>query len=497
MRVVTYARVSTEQQSERGASLENQERAFSEWLQRSGHTRVRAYREAASGGSIVGRAEFSAMIAELPKLKAEAVVIDTLDRFTRDLRDGLNLVEELRAKHVGLLPLDWRREKPIDLTDDRDWRDVVDEFTGAEAERRRIRKRIMRSYAGRRERGATTVNHAPYGTKKQGDRLVPDPEAAWAIAEIDRRTLEGETRVAVAEWAKAAGIPLNGITTIACVLDNRNYVAAGVRTLETQAKLDEIREMARERVKHGPKMDHVLTGCILCGFCVAAGVPRPIMYGGTNSGKNVDENGVREKVPALQCNRTEQHRRWFASSHRVTPLWESYMGQIAAAFEDPAMLERWAKRDEGATAGKRQGLERRLSQLDQRAAATKERRNRAFELVGDKDPAVDRQGRQALREIDSDEMEIHASREAVLGELHGGERAKASAQLLRDFFRAYAKAYANAPAPKKNELNRRLCRAIGSHPRLTRTGHANAPTLTLDWPEIDAMLGEPESPQQL
>src|SRR6185312_228547 len=155
MRVVSYSRVSSLSQETDGQSLQNQERAFTRWLERTGNTRVRAYRESASAGTIEGREEFSRMLKELPRLKVDAVIIDAMDRFTRSLRDGLNLIEELRSHGVGLLPIDWHRDKPLDLNLDRDWADVVDEFTTAEAERRRIRKRIRRAYEGRRERGAT------------------------------------------------------------------------------------------------------------------------------------------------------------------------------------------------------------------------------------------------------------------------------------------------------------------------------------------------------
>lgn len=50
MRIVTYARVSTKGQADRGISLHDQETRLTEWLKRSKHTRMRAYAEAMSGG---------------------------------------------------------------------------------------------------------------------------------------------------------------------------------------------------------------------------------------------------------------------------------------------------------------------------------------------------------------------------------------------------------------------------------------------------------------
>ena len=505
MRIVAYARVSTLAQETEGASLDNQERALTRWLEKTGHTLVSRYREAASAGTIAGRTEFLRMLDELPKTKPDAVVIETLDRFTRDLGDGLNLLKELRGKGIGLLPLDWRREKPINLDDDRDWRDVVDEFTSAESERRRIRRRVIRAYEGRRERGATTVYKTPLGVLKQGDRLVPDPATAWIIHEIDRRILARESTYEVATWCRTVAGAFTARMSITCAIRNRNYVVAGVRDEATQAALDQYTEMGRTRIGHGSKHQHILTGAVACGYCVELGFApeESIMFGGINAG--YAGKGPRVYVTMLKCERgydqgASRHPLFSTAEHRVLPSWDAYVEKISHLLEDRAAMGRWIARDRVGNDEKRAALERRLAQLDQRGAAVKQRRDRAFDMLGDKGDAVDRQARQALREIDGDEMEIHATREAILSEMRRTESPARDEKALRDMLRGYRKTYAKVSSLRKNELNRLLCRATGSFPLLKRVGPLGkhpgkgpGAEAVFWWPEMDEILSNTAS----
>lgn len=84
MNVVTYARVSTISQETEGQSLANQERTFQAWLKRTQSVRIRAYAESKSAKSIEGRLQFMRMIADLPDLMPDLVVVDTIDRFSRN-----------------------------------------------------------------------------------------------------------------------------------------------------------------------------------------------------------------------------------------------------------------------------------------------------------------------------------------------------------------------------------------------------------------------------
>jgi DNA invertase Pin-like site-specific DNA recombinase len=485
LRVVTYSRVSTIGQETEGQSLANQERAFSRAVEGRGWIRVRSYREAASAGTIAGRAEFSRMITELSQTKPDAIVIDTLDRFTRNLRDGLNLLEQLRGHHVGLIPLDWERERPIDLDEDRDWSDVVEEFTAAERERRKIRKRVRRSFEGRRERGATTTNKAPFGVVKAGDHLRPDPERAWIVNETDQRVLRGESMGAIATWANALD-PKAWKTRTGVMLAARNpaYVVAGVRTAETQAALET--KLAEYSSRYGMTRRvhaHELTGVFACGICVDQGVPEAdaLMHGGR---QNRRETLVCDRSPG----RGRGHR-FFVDKRYVYGAWRAY---VAALVHDDGAVERWAR--EAAPAAERRTLERGLAKIDQSVAALRERRDRALDLLGDPSPAVSRQVRQLLEQIDADEGALHAAREATLGELAVLDRPKRDPAVLRVLLQQFSDVYDRVPTRDRNALARALVAAIGSHPIVRRLGTTRADFgVSVSWPAVEGLRpGEKE-----
>jgi DNA invertase Pin-like site-specific DNA recombinase len=479
MRIVSYARVSTLAQESEGQSLANQERSISRWVEQSGAIRVRAYREAASAGSIAGRAEFTRMIDELELTKPDAIVVDTLDRFTRDATDGLLMLRQLRGHRVGLIPLDWRRDRPIDLDDDRDWQDVYDEFGAAERERRRIRRRVNRAYEGRRERGATTTNKPPFGLLKRGDQLVPDPDRVWIVAEVERRVLAGEAYGDIAAWARAVDAAAwKTRVGPALVIKNRSYVVAGVRTPERQAELDAITEKLHlrfGRVKH--QHEHEFAGVFVCGLCVDQGYPpdRSIMFGGW-------QKGIERIICAHPQNRDPRGHTFYCDSRLVAPLWRRYVDELV---QDEQLVDRWAHG--GEPARDRRILERRLADLDQRAADLAQRRDRALDLLTDKSPAVMRQVRRLLTDVDTDEKALAFARDTVLSELSEPTTPKRDPELLRTLFRRFVEIYDRASLRDRNALARAIVGVVG-HPQLRRIGaggRAQRYDVALSWPGVD------------
>ncbi|MDE2106509.1 MAG: recombinase family protein [Patescibacteria group bacterium] len=464
MRVVSYARVSTVGQESRGQSLPNQERAFTSWLERTGHVRIAAYREAASAGTVDGRAEFGRLLADLPTLQPDAIIVDTLDRFTRDLRGGLNLLDELRGHRVGLLPLDWARERPIDVDEDRDWQDVVEEFTGAERERRRIRRRVLRAYQGRLERGATFTNRLAYGLARRGDHLEPGP-AAWVIAEIDRLFLEGGSVQDVYAWVRASAPDAWGTRNgVHRALRCRSYVTAGVRAPETQAAIDQRLVLARDRYGRQDSHGHALAGVVACGLCVELGFAREssLMSGHAVSNR---------QQPRLDCTRTGNGRLPFRHARLWTalaaPLELDFRESLRRAVAEPAALARMMAAPEPArarSARKRAAVDRQLEEIAARRAA-------ALDLAGERSPGVRRQVAQALEEIDRQERAALAVRDRLRRE--AANQRGASPQEVIDLAGTLLAAWEVADARAKNRLARLYCSALGVWPVATRRGRGD------------------------
>jgi len=480
IRCVSYARVSTAREDQ-AESLQTQERAFTRWVEETGATRAASYIERASGGSVEGRAEFQRMIRDLTRLKVNVVIVDTLDRWTRNLRDGLNILEELRGHGVGLLPLDWRRAQPIRVDDDSDWRDVVEEFTGAERERRRIRRRVVKGYDARRDRGATTANRVAFGLRKEGDRLAPDPETAWIVQEADRRLLAGDSSQDVALWTRPihpkAWKTRSGVMRSAA---NRSYVVAGVRTTETQKLLDGL--LAQHRVRFGSQVkrryEHEFTGVFKCARCGK-------FMGGFFVGRPNRKHGV-------ICQTIDRadggHSLFVVSSVKFRERWERYIGDLSQLTA--AAVQQWASGEAAEGADRARGLQRSLTALERRGEALKARRDAAFDLLADKSAALKAQARKQLVDVNTDEAKIDLQRQAILAELAAERPPERNPEELLAAIRAFAKVYQHASPRVRNQLNRALCVAVGGHPTLNRESgrrdrHAPA---TVSWPQADALL---------
>lgn len=503
MNVVTYARVSTIGQESKGESLQNQEAAFVRWLERSGNTRILAYSETASAGTIAGRVKFQQMLADLPRTKPDLIVVDTLDRFTRNLREGLNTLEQLRGHHVALLPLDWHRERPINLDDDRDWQEVVEEFTAAERERRRIRRRILRYYEGRRERGAITTNKAPFGLLRDGERFIADQQRAWIVQEADKRVLAGQTYADVLRWAisvdEASWRTLSGLKS---ALANAAYVTAGVRPPNVHRAIAQHLESMRSRHGQRRKHPHEFTGVFACGLCVDGGTPpaQALMSGiGRSPGPETKGKRRFDPYPNIQCARRNNKKRQPGESNpellrhafrvaegKVAQAWRTYIYALAA----PDALARWVAGGEANAQDRERRLLARLAEIDRKAAALKKRRDAAFDLLADRDAGIAKQARKMLTEVESDEMTLAVQRQTVLGELAHEPIHARDPQRLGDALANFATRYEKASAQTRNRLNRALCAAIGSHPRVYREDPTKGrwSKIVVVWPEVDALL---------
>ena len=125
---------------------------FDRWLEDSGHTRVKAYAESRSGGDVTHRRQFMQMMEEVPLLNIDAVVIDSLDRFSRDKYLGVEMINRLADARVKLWELERDEQSALDITAEGDRDYAWQKFQDAEAERRRIRARQKKRYEEQRRR---------------------------------------------------------------------------------------------------------------------------------------------------------------------------------------------------------------------------------------------------------------------------------------------------------------------------------------------------------
>ncbi len=106
MRAVGYARVSTAEQADSGASLVAQREAIESEVKRRGWELVELFADTASGKSLNGRHGLKKALNVLDSGKADVLVVAKLDRLSRSLKDFAGLMEQAARNKWALVALD-------------------------------------------------------------------------------------------------------------------------------------------------------------------------------------------------------------------------------------------------------------------------------------------------------------------------------------------------------------------------------------------------------
>ncbi|MGL5593006.1 MAG: recombinase family protein [Cetobacterium sp.] len=142
MKVVTYLRVSTEMQKDRG-SLETQRESLNEYCKKNNLNIIDSFEDVMSGG-IADRDGILKIMAMLPLKKFEGVVVQNSDRVSRDFKDGTLFFNDFRKHNVRLISV---MEGPLDFRDDNTDAMAKIRLIFSEMERRKMRIRTKVSMA--------------------------------------------------------------------------------------------------------------------------------------------------------------------------------------------------------------------------------------------------------------------------------------------------------------------------------------------------------------
>lgn len=142
MKVVTYLRVSTEMQKDRG-SLETQRESLNEYCKKNNLKIIDSFEDVMSGG-IADRDGILKIMAMLPLKKFEGVVVQNSDRVSRDFKDGTLFFNDFRKHNVRLISV---MEGPLDFRDDNTDAMAKIRLIFSEMERRKMRIRTKISMA--------------------------------------------------------------------------------------------------------------------------------------------------------------------------------------------------------------------------------------------------------------------------------------------------------------------------------------------------------------
>lgn len=200
-KAVAYLRVSTDTDRQ-ALGAEAQRVAIERWAESQGITILDWFVEEVSGGAPLDkRPVLLEAIATVASLGAASLVVQRLDRFSRDPLTAALAESELRKNGASLACADGHGggdDPTSELI-----RGIL--LSVARFEKALIRSRIKAALAVKRSRGER-VGAAPYGTKTEGKMLTLHPEEAATVERLRALRASGLTLRSVIEQATAEGL---------------------------------------------------------------------------------------------------------------------------------------------------------------------------------------------------------------------------------------------------------------------------------------------------
>jgi DNA invertase Pin-like site-specific DNA recombinase len=225
--VYGYVRVSTEEQSRSGLSLEAQRQQLEDWAAKQGRQLVLVSEPGVSAKDPLRERPQGALL--WAKLRKGDVLIATrLDRVFRNVADCSSLAEELRAKGVALHLLDINNGENLTTGNGASIFFMHIMAAVAQLERTLISERQKTAKAEQKQQGKL-VGTAPYGwraTGRVGDKgrlLVEEPHEQAVIVTMKKLRAEGLSLRAIRDELAKAGVKVSHVL-IANALRNGDVI---------------------------------------------------------------------------------------------------------------------------------------------------------------------------------------------------------------------------------------------------------------------------------
>jgi len=168
---IAYLRVSTEGQATDGVSLEMQRDRIATWCAGQGYVLSQTHLDSGiSGKSSANRPGLKAAIAAASEQPGRALIVYSLSRLARSTKDMLEISERLELAGADLVSLTER----IDTTSAAGRMVFRMLAVLSEFERDLVAERTRCALAIKKRRGEV-VGEVPFGSRREGNLLVPDP----------------------------------------------------------------------------------------------------------------------------------------------------------------------------------------------------------------------------------------------------------------------------------------------------------------------------------
>lgn len=271
-RVGLYIRVSTEEQSRHGLSVEEQTDRLTKWAKKQGYYINGYYTD--SGISARKKAEkrpaLQSLLVDIKAGKINLVLFTKLDRWFRNVAEYYKVQDILDEYGAA-----WKATEEDYETETASGRLKVNIMLSvAQDEADRASERIKFVFDGKRERKEPLTGNCPTGYKIEGKRMIKDPETEQAVSEFFKKFLEcgsvSETQEYVRrEYGLLIEYQLASKMLYSPVYYGYYYEVDGMAPAYiTKEQFDRIQSM-RQKVVRKTKENRVylFSGLIKCGEC--------------------------------------------------------------------------------------------------------------------------------------------------------------------------------------------------------------------------------------
>lgn len=260
MRIALYARVSTEEQSLHGLSIDAQLAALREW---AGDQAVGEYVDAGISArkAISKRPELQRLLRDVEAGKVDLVAFTKLDRWTRNIREFYKAQDVLDAHGVA-----WRaihEDYETETAAGRLKTNIM--LSVAQDEADRTSERVKAVFAEKRRKGLVVTGHVPPGISVKDGRLIPNDDAEKVrelfVEYIACRSLSKLSQMEIL-GRRYTSVGLKNL------LSNEKYLATGIIDQGTFETVQNILSVQATRTGRTGRV-YLFSGLIVCPVCGA------------------------------------------------------------------------------------------------------------------------------------------------------------------------------------------------------------------------------------
>mgnify|MGYP000904625441 CR=1 FL=1 len=393
LRAVIYARYSSENQ--RDESIDAQVRLCKELITRKGYLLTKIYADEAVTGTTDDRAQFQQMMSDAKEGMFDAVVVDAVDRFSRNKYDSALYKRDLRKKHG--IKIEYASQRIDDSPEGEMMEGMLE--TVAQYHSANLARETMKGLTENALRGWHTGGIPPFGlklipheiTSKKGKTVTIKtydihPDQAPVVKKIfelyDADGTYGDIQAATREdMIRLRGRPI-AKNSIYDMLRNEKYTGTFVfrkgskkehkrtrpdviRVLDAfpaivsrelwervQAKMDKRKQSPGERARGKAKEVYLLSGLIYCGQCGSAFV------GNRNMGKT-----QKKRYAYYKCGLKDRSKECRAKTIRKEVVEQIVIDDIKQSIFSPKAKAGLRKKFERYLQARPKSIDKRITQL--------------------------------------------------------------------------------------------------------------------------------------